>query len=182
MDRMIGRLTAHLDESNIPAGVGGGIAHDLQELLRSEMVRAGGGGDDRSGRSESKGAQIDLLVAADGRLRRLGALGERRRVENDEAETLLPAVELLEMIEGVSFDPLAALREPVQRGVAAGQLETVRRDLDRGAAFGPGLERVETERPGVTSQVDAPRHLYDNDSTELANTEASLLSRTSGVY
>src|SRR6266850_3708521 len=152
--RMIGRLAPHLDEGDVPSRVGGGVAQHLQELLRSEMVGAGGCGDDRPWRRQTEGAQVDLLVAADGGLDGAGALGERRWIEDEEPEPFLAPVEILQVIEGIALDPFAALAQSIQGGVAPRQVEALRRDLDRGAALGAGLQRVEAERSGVAEDVE----------------------------
>jgi len=63
-------------------------------------------------------------------------------------------IERPEVVEGVAFDPLAAILESVQSGVAARRVEAFRGDFDPVPALGTGLERVQPERPGVAEDVE----------------------------
>jgi len=58
---MIGRLAAQLDQRDVPAGVGGGVAQHLQELLGAEVVGAGGGGDDGTRAASRKARRLISL-------------------------------------------------------------------------------------------------------------------------
>ena len=56
------------------------------------------------GGEESQGAQVDLVVAAQGRRQRWAVLREGRRIDDDGVELLAGTLALAQVLEGVGFD------------------------------------------------------------------------------
>src|SRR5271166_374869 len=80
---MVFRLAPNLNQAEAAVGVNRSRGQHFKEVGRADVVGTGAGHQDATGAQHLEGAEVELLVAAQGRLEVALGLGESRRVEND---------------------------------------------------------------------------------------------------
>ena len=123
----------------------------------SSHVERAGAGDQHAARPEHlQGAQVQLLVAADGGFHDALGLGEGGRVEDDGVVLLAGGGVVLEQIEGIGLDPLdlaAGVRVAVELLVLLGDFQGGTRGIDcRHLAAHPGQVQGEASLVGEAVQ------------------------------
>src|SRR3972149_2173745 len=107
-----------------------------------------------AGREQPHRPEVDLLVAPEGGVDGAPAPGERRRVEDAEAEARAGALQAPELVEDVGGDDLGAVGEAVQREVPARGRQRLGRGLDEDRAAGAAREGVAAEAARVAEGVE----------------------------
>src|ERR1035441_5684883 len=102
---MIDGSAPFFQDSHPSSSVGSSRSQHLQKFTLADMKRAGAGHQNPAWAKHLEGAQIQLLVAADGSLQNAFGLGKRWRVEDDSVVLLAGGGVVLEQIEGVGLDP-----------------------------------------------------------------------------
>src|SRR5208282_539961 len=95
-DGVVFGLSADLDQTQCTVGVESGAAQHLLEIGLTDVVGAGAGDQDAAGSKHLQGAQVELLVAAQGGIEVALALGEGRGVEDDGVVTVIRSGIVLE--------------------------------------------------------------------------------------
>jgi len=138
-----------LDEAESAPGVHRGIADGIKEAFSRDVMRTGPGGEDAARFEEFQGAEMDLLVAAEGVAKVLLAAGEGRRIEDDEVETIFAR---LEEVEGIGFDGWEV--ELVEAGIGMDGHDGVGGDVDAGDGGCPGAGARQSESALVAEAVE----------------------------
>src|SRR5438105_478001 len=97
---MIAALAERFERAHRRPRVLRGRPAHLLEPGRGDVMRAGKRGEDPAPLEQAHRPQVDLLVAARRRLERALAAGERRGIEDHEAEARARALEPAELVEG----------------------------------------------------------------------------------
>src|SRR5215831_9482696 len=84
---------------------------------------------DAAGLEQPESAEVDLLVAARGRVEGVLAPREGRRVEHDEAEAIAGALEAAQSVEGVVQAALGTRGQAVERQCASRGVERLGRGV-----------------------------------------------------
>ncbi len=151
-DGVVGGLGGDLEEADLAAGVGRGVGEDVQESICIHILTTGVGGEEATRGEEAEGAEVELLVAAEGALEGVAAGGERRRVEDDEVvggAGVLAGGEPVEEVGGLKRDG-EAVALGVFLGLGDGGGGVVHAE-DRGGA---GAGAVEGEGALVAAAVE----------------------------
>src|SRR5208283_525618 len=94
-----------LQYTEVLVGILSGIGYDLEEVRCADVEGTGAGDENPSGAQHLQGAQVELLVTAQGFLEVALGLGEGRRIENDGVIAPVGSGVIPEEIEGVGLDP-----------------------------------------------------------------------------
>ena len=85
---MVGSGTAAFEQAYAPACVGGGRGDCGFKLRPANVVGTGAGDEQTAGAQHLEGAQVQLLVAAQGTFYGSLCFGERRRIKHDGTKSL----------------------------------------------------------------------------------------------
>src|SRR5437879_2636960 len=135
-----------------PAGVVRGIHQHVPEHRPADVVGARAGEQHATGCEQTHGAKIDLLVTGERAGDALLRLRERRRVEDDRVEALVPPFQLAQQIEHVRLLP-GDVGEAVERRVLRSPGQRLPARIDRGHRRG-AARQVQRERAVIGEQVE----------------------------
>ena len=122
-DGMVLRLSAGLDDSQIPVDVAGRLCHDFQVLGRAHMVGAAAGNEDATWPQHLERAQVELFVPAQRGLQIALAFGEGRRIEDDGVIPSARVGIVAQQVKGIGLYPFDIAA--IQRGIVP--LESLRK-------------------------------------------------------
>src|SRR5262245_45479920 len=151
---MVPALAERAEHPDRHAGIARSGTADLLERARRDVMRAREGRERAARLEQAQRAEIDLLVAARGRVDRILAPGEWRRVEHDESEALARLLEPAQPVEGIAFPDLPSIVHAVQLEVPPRQAERVGRRVEQEGVGGAGLQRVTGEAAREAERVE----------------------------
>jgi hypothetical protein len=177
---MIGALGQWSKHAHGHPGVHGRLPAPLFEPRGRDVMRAGEGGEQAPGLQEAERAEVDLLVAARGRVQGVLPTGERRGIEDDEAKAGPVSLEEAQLVEGIRLDELGAIGRRVELQVRPRPGQDGRRTLDASGARRPGGERLNREgarvREGVEHRPSAGVSRDQESVLGLVQIEAGLVA------
>src|SRR5207342_797452 len=103
---MVQRLADEFPERQTTPAVRGRALDHLEKQRLGEVVAATRRVERAAGREQSHGAEVDLVVAAEGARQGLSGFRECRRVEHDRVEYFALSLLLAQVVEGIGLDAL----------------------------------------------------------------------------
>lgn len=185
-DGVVGGLLALLHLAELHVGVVGRLGDGILEAVGVHEVGAAARGQVAAAGQQAQGLVVDLAVTAGGGGHVLAALGEGRRVQNNEVEgaALLGAAALVgdegvQVLEDVGAGEAHDVLEAVQTGIGGGQVARRLRYVHAAHKSRPSRRGVETERAHMGEAVEhaaAGRDVADRAAVVLlVEEEARLL-------
>ena len=118
-------------------------------------MAAGSGGKIAAARQQPQCAQIDLLIAALGIIRRFSRLGEGRRIENDEVIGLSALrLQLRQKLKHVRDQKVHAVVQSVAPGVELRQFDRTFGNIHRRHVRRAALRRIERKGAGMREAIE----------------------------
>src|SRR5271156_5234303 len=95
-----------LQDSQVLMSISCRLGNHLMELLGANVERARAGHQNPSRTQHFHGAQVELLISAEGFVEIALAFGKRRRIENDGVVSPFGRIVIPQKVEGVGLNPL----------------------------------------------------------------------------
>jgi len=114
--RVIASLAEHPFEDEPPASIARGVGGHRAKKLPADVKTAREGEQSATNCQQLHRSQIDLFIARERPSHAGFRLGERRRVQHDDVESLTASLERAEVVERIRLYPLD-VRESVEQGV-----------------------------------------------------------------